>query len=216
MSFVHDTFTDTAGVNLSAHAGETGASWTKHGSFTGDILITDVNRARSNTVASSVYYASGAPAAADYSVAADIFVKSVINSGMGVVGRVATGADTLYWARYAKSATVAQWQLQKDVAGLNTTLGTFDQTLSAGVTYALKLVMTGTTIELYVDGVQRISVTDSAVAAAGRAGARASAAALNTTGFHLDNIFATEPPTSLSYATNPLALTTNVDRKSVV
>ncbi len=46
--FVNDTMTDTNGVLLTSHTGESGASpWTRHASYSGDGVIT-TNRLRLN------------------------------------------------------------------------------------------------------------------------------------------------------------------------
>src|SRR3546814_9399686 len=69
ISFVSDSFTDTAGTALASHTGETGASWTQHPSFAAGMTITDANRCRPSSSGSIIaYYASGVPAGADYEV----------------------------------------------------------------------------------------------------------------------------------------------------
>src|ERR1022692_1236936 len=76
-NFVTDSFTDTAGTALTSHTGETGATWAKNGGFSGgSVIITDSNRIRSGVSGASVYYASGDPNLADYSVSADVYVAS--------------------------------------------------------------------------------------------------------------------------------------------
>jgi lysophospholipase L1-like esterase len=191
-TFLNDTMTDTAGVQWNAHTGETGATWTAHPSYAPtNAVITDANRLRANAVSSNyVHYASGTPASADYTVKANIRPATLLaGSEIGVAGRVATAANTMYLARYINDT--ASWSLDKFVAGVFTNLGTFAQTLTATNTYELQLAMTGTTIALLVDGVSRVSVTDSGVAAAGKAGAylaSGTTAPTNTTGYHLDDV----------------------------
>jgi hypothetical protein len=75
--------------------------------------------------------------------------------------------------------------------------------LVAGTTYNLRLTMVGSSIKLFVDGVQRISVTNSAVNNTGVAGISywSSATGSNTVGMHIDN-FATQPATVDSKGTN--------------
>jgi hypothetical protein len=170
--FVSDAFTETGGspVILSSHTPDTGSTWVEHGSYTGDLTVEHANdRLVGGGVALGLYYNDAAPASADYTVQVDVIV---INNGVagypGVAGRVNTGADTMYRAIYDQVA--GNWVLDKQVAGANTVLGTFAQSLSNSTTYVLKLEMIGTAIKLYVDAVQRVSVTDSGVAAAGKAG----------------------------------------------
>lgn len=173
--FLNDTFTDTSGTTLASHTGETGATWTQHGSFAGALQISSANRCRKSDTSNAVYHASGSPAGADYEVVATVsFVTVLANDFVGPAGRINTGANTFYWVVYAQSA--GQIQLRKNVAGSITTLGTASMSPSNGDTWLLKLRMVGTTIKalskgpLDADYVEQVSVTDSAISAAGKAG----------------------------------------------
>lgn len=185
--FVNDTFTDTNGVGILSHTGELGATWTVHPSHSQDGSI-DTNRLITTT--SSFVYASGVPGSANYSVDIYFHAKSLAsNGGVTAVGRVATGANTFYGALYNTVDT--SWTLYKIVAGSFTPLAYYGQTLTAGVDYKATLDMNGTTIRLLIDDVQRASVTDSDITAAGRAGVRISYST-NTTGLHIDRVVATD------------------------
>jgi hypothetical protein len=170
--FVSDAFTETGGlpVILSSHTPDTGSTWVKHGSYTGDLTVDHANdRVVGGGAALGIYYNDAAPASADYTVQVDVVMLNNTLAGYpGVAGRVNTGADTMYRAIYDQPN--GNWVLDKQVAGANTVLGTYAQSLSNSTTYVLKLEMIGTAIKLYVDAVQRVSVTDSGVAAAGKAG----------------------------------------------
>lgn len=169
--FVADSFTDTNSTALNAHSGETGAAWTVHSSYSGAPIISSNRLVQTGTTTRGLY-ASGTPANADYDVAAD-FIRTGATSGdaaPGVCGRMSTSANTFYHLRYA--ATNARWELYKFVAGSATLLGTYSDTLSTGVPKRGKLEMRGTAIKGYVDDVERISVNDSGITAAGRAGLR--------------------------------------------
>ena len=202
---VSDTFTDTTGVLLQNHVGATGATWTRYSTSQSgtDGVITAAARLRRNNTLATMYYASGVPASPDYSVQADVYVRSLLtNDAVGVIGRASTSADTYYRARYVKTgAATAAWELAKVVAGTATVLGSYSQTLSALSTYALKLDMAGSTIRLLVDGVERVSATDTAITTAGRGGLRlgyssATGAAdipSDTTGLHVDNLVVSVP-----------------------
>jgi hypothetical protein len=208
---VADGFTGTAGATLQSRAGELGATWTKHAWSTVDGVTSDAGRLRKNGTGRALYHASGTPASASYAVEADVHVKSLAASDMaGVAGRVATAASTFYLARY--EVPTASWTLIKVVNGTRTALGSFAQTLTAGSTYRVRLDMSGTTIRVFVDGVQRISVTDAGIAAAGRGGvvlgddATAGAAVSDTVGLHLDNVRVvanTGTTMSDAFGTNP-------------
>lgn len=187
--FVSDTFTDTTGINLSAHTGEIGASWTKHPSTTGNIVLSDANRVRSATAASSTYYASGTPATADYIVQADITRLSATVDYVSIAGRVNTASNTLYFFDY--SNTRNQWEMYKLVSGTLTLLGTSVESFgSIGTTRTIALSMIGTSIQAYVDGVVKISVVDASITGAGRAAIGSFGAAADATGQHLDNFAA--------------------------
>ncbi|HEX8629218.1 MAG TPA: LamG domain-containing protein, partial [Catenuloplanes sp.] len=206
-----DTFTNaTNGTVLSSHTGETDATWTR---WAGDTITaftttTSPGTLRKSNVAGGVtYYASAVPPSADYQVEADVVVKSTAVASIGVVGRLstsATGGGTYYLARYDK--VTAAWQLLKVVNGTATVLGTaYAQTLAVG-TYRLKLTLKGTSLALAVDGVDRVTATDAAIAAAGQAGVRLGAGSestsySDTTSYHLDN-FRVTPPVTDSKGTN--------------
>lgn len=211
---VADSFTGTTGATLQTRTGEVGAGWTKHGWSTADAVLSNAGRLRKNGTGHALYYASGVPASANYAVEADVNVRSLAAGDMaGVAGRVVTAANTLYAARY--DVTAGEWALMKSVSNTWTRLGGFAQTLTAGSTYRVRLDMNGTALGLYVDGVQRVSVADSAIAATGRGGAilgdtTAGAAVSNTVGMHLDNLRVV-PNTGVAltdaFGTNPGTLT---------
>ncbi|MDQ1653832.1 MAG: hypothetical protein QOI35_3032, partial [Cryptosporangiaceae bacterium] len=189
-----DSFTDSTSTGLASHVGEVGTTWTKRmGSTTSPPVITDANRVRTNHTGEWVYYASATPASADYSVSADILVKSNIDDTIGVIGRLDStdSSGTYYEAEYAGGSNT-MWSIYKRVGGSYTSLGSYSQTLTVGHTYHLVLSMVGTSITASVDGVQRISATSSSISAAGKSGlllgySGSGASATNTTGYHLDN-----------------------------
>lgn len=195
MAVVQDTFTDTAGTLLTSHTGEVGATWTNHPVFEATIQITDVNRIRPSTASTAngcLAYASGVPSTADYSVSVVVVAKS-LDDLAGVRGRHDTTANTCYEAIYNAVGISTQWRLAKRVAGAFTELGTFSQAISLDTAYTLKLEMIGTAIKLYVDDVERVSVTDGDVTAVGRAAVTFwgdDVTPSNTVGIHLDSLTA--------------------------
>jgi hypothetical protein len=188
--FLDDGFTEGGGnVVLSSHTVDTtGGTWVEHGSYPDDCSITAVSDDLTAPAGGfCLYYNTASPATADYSVVGGVFVASnAVASYPGVAGRVDTGANTAYRVYYDQPG--GQWVLDKMVAGANTGLGTFSQSLTNSQTYAMKLEMIGTAIKVYIDDVQRISVTDSAIAAAGKAAAMQVAAS----GQQLTSIVATD------------------------
>lgn len=192
MAFLDDSLTDANGTLLSAHVGELNAAWTKHpnaGSGTFDIRA---NRTRPvGTGLPQLYYASGVPASADYDVDGVISLLTDTGTGPAIMGRLATNDDTGYGVRWISAATDII-QLFKVVAGAITQLQTFNFPFAAG-DVAVKLEMRGTAIKVYVNGVERISVVDNAIAAAGRVGVRAAGAMGTATGSHIASISASDP-----------------------
>ena len=185
-----DTFTDTNATVLSSHTGESGHSWTKHGSYTPNWLV-QTNRAYSSSTGQpGAYYSAWTPGSADYSVEAVVFARTLTTAGYnGPAGRVDVAANTMYAVRYLHGTG---WELYKVEAGSLTVLATWAETLTTSDSRTARLRMVGTTIEMYVDGTLRGSATDSSIAAAGVPGMRGFNST-STTGFHIDAIVAYNP-----------------------
>jgi hypothetical protein len=169
---------------------DSNASWVRHASNATSAWISDANRIRRNANNGlCFYYYNATPSSADYSVSAQIFVKSTGTGDLtAVAGRIATGANTCYYAR----SNANNWQLYKVVAGTPTQLGSNSaQTLSDETGYTIKLEMNGSSISLWVDGSRVIGpITDTAISAAGYAGFRMSGSGTgdsDTVGHHIDN-----------------------------
>jgi glycerophosphoryl diester phosphodiesterase len=185
--FASGTFTGTDGTELTTHD----ANWinrTRSGAE--NCVLTNANRVR-GPVNANEYYHSGSPASADYSVEADIYVASSPgNVSASLIGRASTTVGSGYFATLYGASGL---RLYKQVGGAFTLLNTYAFTIVAGTTYHVKLEMIGTAIKVYLDGVQRISVTDSAVTAAGKSGVRFAnlgSTSNNTTNYHIDNFSA--------------------------
>lgn len=202
--FVQDSLTDTDGKLITAHAGEVGATWTllngpaSVGKIFGNRLV--ASPLNSDT---SRYSASGTPPSADYDVSVDIIPHiSQATAQAGVMGRIGD-ANNFYQADYYWPGGGA-WRLYKMIAGTWTSLGSFPQVLTADQSYRLTLRMVSSSIKLMVDGVERISVTDTSLAAAGKAGVLIGRGS-ETDGFRIDNFAATDagsPPTNVGPTVN--------------
>jgi hypothetical protein len=188
-SYATDTFQGAAGASLTSRSGELNASWSSLPNNSTTAILTSSNRLRRSGTSIAAYYASAIPASANYSVEADVYVASLLsNDQIGVTGRSSTGSETFYMARY--SVQNAQWDLIRVVNGSFTTLGYYDQTLAVGTAYRVRLEMSGTTIRLYVGGVQRVSATDSSISQTGRGGLRlgsSTSSQTDSTGLQLNN-----------------------------
>jgi len=195
--FVTDSFTEAgSNVDLSAsHAGETGADWTDHPSYTGARLTVDATTDRVFATGSTAAYASGVPSSADYYVEGGFFIASnLAGTNICITGRMDTTANTMYGVRFNPDlgSSGGQWQLFKIVSGTFTQLAVWEPGAAptVGQTYTVRLTMTGTGITVSIDSTQRMSVTDSSITAAGRAGIRAGGTATSSTGYHLTSISA--------------------------
>lgn len=182
--FVSDTFTGTNGDALpSTHVGETGATWTVHGSYGGIPFVVASNKGRVNDTGTSMVYASGTPAGTNYEVEAVLSEVTATASTLGLCARVDTAANTFYHVRWDEGN--ARWELFKFVAGAATSLGTYvggDPTTPRTVI----LRMTDAAKEVYIDGVLQITSADNAITANGRVGMRGSPSSIST-GFRLDD-----------------------------
>ena len=203
-----DAMAGTAAATLQSRAGEIGANWTKHPISTADAVLTSTNRVRkSGTTAAALYYASGMPASADYTVESDLYVATtnVASDAAGVVGRLDPNntQGTYYLMRYEQAGQA--WSLFSVVNNSWSYLAGAGQTLAQGQTYRMALDMKGSTIRMLVDGVQIASVTNSSITAAGKAGIMLGGAGTTTdtdgTGYHLDS-FRVSPPVADSKGTN--------------
>lgn len=213
-----DEFEDSAGTVLSSHTDSLAGTWTSSAGQERTAVVTNENRLRKETGAGAAqYYTSATPSNANYAVEADVHVKSLLTGGTpdsgdaaGILGRMdignTNGLGTNYLARY--HVGYGEWQLRRHVDGVATALGSYAQTLTPGQTYRLSLEMNGSTIRLLVDGVQRISVTDTAISAAGRGGVRFGQAnstpqPTDTSGLHLDNFRITSLTSAAADANGP-------------
>jgi len=185
--FASDTFTDTDGVHLEAHVPEVGTSWA-HARGTTDLDI-NTNHIYSTVSAGIAYYVvNDAPATADYDPQADFYCVGN-NVTPIIVGRASSDATTAYGVRFSGANT---WTLYSWVAGSVSTLGTYAGD-NCTTTQTVKLEMRGTAIKVFIGGVERISVTNSDVTAAGKAGVGTYYSYVNT-GYWLDNFSATDAP----------------------
>jgi hypothetical protein len=187
--FVTDSFTESSDTALASHTGATGATWTVHPSYSAAGTI-DAATDRLYPTGSTAYYASGTPPSADYYVQADFRVASTISVNAAICARMSTSADTMYMVRLLNGT---DWVVRKLVAGSGTDLATSATNVpTAGQTRTVRLTVSGSNITVTVDGVldAALSVTDSSITAAGRAGLRFAGASSASTGYHLDNFSA--------------------------
>lgn len=186
-----DTYAGTDWQTIIAAGADTGGPIVNHPNESGNWYIY-ANKALCRTA--GLCYYTGTPSSADYSVTATITIKSSVGS-TGVAGRVSTTERTYYTAYIEQTSGLVV--LAKRVAGAITSLGVSPLTYGVG-DHVLTLDMVGTTIRALVGGVQVVSVVDSSITAAGKAGIRAPVISDTTTGKHLDTFVATDTSTAAS------------------
>ena len=198
-----DSFTGTAATLLTSHVGEIGATWAYQTGSSNTERISSLNRARRNGTGYSINYTTATPPSANYSVDADLVVRSNLTGDMaGVIGRLNTATNTFYMARWEQADT--SWNLIKYTNGTVTYLGYVSEQplLVVNSTYRIRLTMTGTALTLYVNGILKASATDATLTAAGKAGIMDGtflgiASKSDTTGLHFDNFLVTPAPSAV-------------------
>lgn len=187
----------------------TGVGFTKRSGDTGAVTASSGGAAALPTnVTSSVQYTwpTDLPPNANYSVKQKYTLKNLSKTQrIGVIGRSAVNTRDFYLARayYIAFDSVINLQLFKAVGGTFTQLGSnYSFSASVGMTFEIELDMNGSTIRALLDGVQRISVTDTSHSSAGRAGIynTADVAGTEDSGFHIDDF-------TTSYAAAPSGIT---------
>lgn len=200
MPFVTDTFTDADATALGSHTGETGASWTivTDAGGNGAVVVSDANRIRASALGVNssmvIYTPSGTPASADYSVEADF--RCVTNAGIaGLLIRAAVAGPVVdgYLLQYR---VFFGWRLFAfDATNIGAQIGsTYATEMSDATTVHAKLTVSGSDLTVELDGVSRITGSNSSYSAAGKPGVIwANNTTTNSTGVHLDNFSATDP-----------------------
>lgn len=175
-----DTFTGKAdGTDLTAHTGEGGGTWSRHPTAASAKIgmAADGFVYQETADATSLYISSVATIPADAVITSVFSAKTLDNQArqLGIVGRCNPTAATFYLVRINQPAGVTRSiQLFRSVNGTLTQLGSgVTVTLTAGQTRTIALRMVGSTISVELDGSSVISVTDTNIPAAGRAGIRA-------------------------------------------
>ena len=210
-TFVNETFTESSDVAITAHTGETGATWAKNNwnSSTAGTIVDAASDSLINPNNSfEYYYASGISATAEYDVTADIIVQSTDNFRQcGICARMDASAGTFYRAELDPNDSTVY--LYKYVSGTGTLLGTYPFT-TAIQTYSLKLVVSDAAKEVWLDGVLVITNPDNAITIAGYSGLFMRQVTTST-GPKIDNFVATDVVTGgSSFKPHWAVLTTHV------
>lgn len=188
-AFVTDSFTDTNGTSIASHTGELGASWSAlTGSSVVPTIVSNALDPSTGADANALYYASGVPPSADYSVSVTCVAGSALNPIAGPALRMSTSAQTGYFGLLFFLTGSTIFAIYKYVGGSIAQVANSGGTspVTAGQTYTITLSATGSALTLKVqrssDGywasggtwveseANCISTTDSSISAAGRAG----------------------------------------------
>jgi hypothetical protein len=162
-----------------------------HPFTSGAVATVESGRIVATATGNSIYYHSGIPASADYSVSADFYRSSAGAGSMGVCGRVNATAATFYMGRY--STVAGAWQLYRSIANVFSLLGSqYADTFSAGQTKTARLTMSGSTIALHKEheAAPIVSVTDLGISAIGKAGFRNT---ISANSIHISTFVGSDP-----------------------
>lgn len=197
---VSDNMTGPNWADINERTGQVGASWTKNPGSPSSRWYIFSNRVHCGVA--GAYYASGVPISADYDVECDYIIYTDLPN-VGIAGRMSTSQLTMYYTYYQAGEVV----LAKLINGTPTSLGWWISTLTGGgTTYKLKLSMVGSTIKVFVNNVERISVSDSSITSVGRAGVRSVGSNDANTGKHIDNFIATDSSSGAVITGRPLSM----------
>jgi hypothetical protein len=175
-TFAADDFNGgTAGTNLGTVAASDGGTWTSHSSFTlGDIDYETVSsvkgiRGKAASLDLGLFYHSGTPASADYTVSANLYEIGTAGSfkEIGVAGRIDTAADTVVTFGYQQTTG---WVLRQRSSGSASILSSSAATLTDGQAYRIDLVFSGNQATGKVDGTTVCGPSTTSLTSAGKAG----------------------------------------------
>lgn len=181
-----DSFSATAGTLLRAHDGEVEADWQRPTtaykptdlkvSSLGSLYFTFENEDGYSSNGSEHFLSNFDPETSDYSVQAVFYAASVVPGAKAELYARATAPFSYYFLQYVAGSG---WSLGKrTVSGDRTILGTYvGDEIAAGSSRLAKIVAEGTSIKGYIDGVLRISVTNSQIGGKGYPGLRIDAPA---------------------------------------
>lgn len=174
----NDTFTEASDVTLASHSGELGG-WVQDGlsGSTAKVVASTDKVAGDSGTATSHYRNTATPSVADYYVQATLALSTQASTARaGLVIRQTE--DDCYFVQMAGEDSLGSTQYVKLFKLIGpSTVTQLGSTYNLSYTYGsqsnvFKLDATGSTLTVYIDGVSRISATDSTLSAAGAGGLR--------------------------------------------
>jgi hypothetical protein len=195
--FGSDTFTGTIGTALESHTPDRGGSWVANSTNGGSQAVLDsANRARNRSTSLVAYTIAAIPPSADQAVQADvIFLSRNLQAyDADVTARFSTTSVTGYSAGYNSHSQL--WHISQWNGGTQTPLQTVSAALVSGNSYTAKLLVQGSTLQLYINGTLTIGpyADTNPITTTGNAGillrVPGTTADSDSTGAHLDNFIA--------------------------
>ena len=173
MAFFEDFFTEAVNTDLAAHTPNTGTSWTRLWGTDASTRFFQVENAADQLRCNGnsgdygfMYTADVTYPSANYEVQATFLTTFSTATPVYLLARV-QDQENMYAVRLVLSSGGSNAQLYKKVSGTWSTLGSAVTIADGSV---VKLSVNGSAIKVYDDGAEVVSVTDSDISAAGKAG----------------------------------------------
>jgi len=191
---VRDSFTAADGVELSQHVGELGASWAQPSySHNSKDYIYSNRVTHEVTGYRNIYYASGQPQSSCYAQATFTLLGPATGAAVaGLVFRLDPESEDYYYASYDRSA--GNWAIYSNLDGATTQLASWSEALTTGDVRTVRVEAAGGSLTLFINGTNRIAITNADHAAAGRVGVLMSGSTSSTTGLAISNFEAGTKP----------------------
>ncbi len=188
---VSDSFAATDGTALTAHAGESGATWTLPTGGASAVIYGNQAVLKGGTMRSTYV-----PASADYVVTASVYKATNPPGQVAICARMSADGQTFYWATLNSANQIG---LYKFVGGANSAVsGAVSRDFNVGETHVLTLSVIGSSIVVSWDNAVVISATDASITAPGTVGLFGGDATSDAThDIHLDNLSVTFPKTQV-------------------
>jgi hypothetical protein len=174
----HDRFTRSSDVNLVNHTPtEVGQGWVETFNSTTGVVqrvfasVDATGPTGNQTKAGHVYAARPSPSAADYTVQATMQRVRTNTSGtrpFSVLARYDPATHTYYQLSVQAGASTPEIAIRRSVNGSIRTL-TSRSDIAPANGHSYRLEVTGSTLRAYVNGVQVLSTTDTAITSPGQA-----------------------------------------------
>ena len=152
---VHDTFTDTDGVDLSAHTPDVdsvGGGW---------IDDTTAVEIQSNQAAGVGNDASSWIDAGNADVTVEVTRHTPIsNRALRLMGRLTDTSNYIYLNISARGTDASSFRLFRREAGAGTTIASGTYTVNISSTYNVKLAMSGSSVSAYLDDGTPLTATE--------------------------------------------------------